>query len=187
MHPPLTVRIHALLERSYANGPGCRAVIWTQGCSIRCDGCCNTGAQDPEGGRAMPVADVVNWVRSTRDIEGVTISGGEPLQQRAAVGTLLREIRRATGLSIVLFTGYDWEHIAKTPGFLDVTRLADVVIAGPYRKHERVERGLRGSANQTVHLLNERYSTADLDAVPEAEVVVGDGAIIETGIAVPTP
>ncbi|MDI7266604.1 MAG: 4Fe-4S single cluster domain-containing protein [Myxococcota bacterium] len=187
MRPALTLGVHALLERSYANGPGCRAVIWTQGCSIRCPGCFNPDAQDLDVGESVPVAALAAWVRSITGIEGVTLSGGEPLQQRAPVGALLREIRRSTALSVVLFTGYDWTHITVTPGFLEVAQLADVVIAGPYRRHQRLERGLRGSANQTVHLPTGRYSLAEVDDVPEAEVIVGDGAIVETGVAVPTP
>ncbi len=182
MGASLTLRVHALLERSYANGPGCRAVIWVQGCSIRCDGCCNPGAQDPDGGRVIPVADLVAWVRSIEGIEGITLSGGEPLQQRAAVGAFLRAIRATTDLSVVLFTGNDWEHIERTPGFLDAAGLADIVVAGPFRRHQRLNCGLRASAKQTIHLLTKWYSPADLEAVPEVEVVLDGHRAVLTGV-----
>ena len=182
MRAPLTLRVHALLEHSYANGPGCRAVVWMQGCSIHCPGCCNPDAQYPGGGRVIPVADLVAWVRSIEGIEGITVSGGEPLQQRVAVGEFLRIIRTATDLSVVLFTGFAWQHVTTTPGFMEVAGLADVVIAGPYRRHQRIERGLRASANQTIHLFTTRCSLADLEAVPEMEVVLDEHRAVLTGV-----
>src|SRR3972149_712339 len=38
---PVILRLHALLPRSRANGPGMRAVIWFQGCTRGCPGCFN--------------------------------------------------------------------------------------------------------------------------------------------------
>jgi len=179
----LSLRIHALLERSYANGPGCRAVVWTQGCSIRCPGCFNPEAQAPDGGRDITVPDLLRRVRSIPGIEGVTISGGEPLEQHEAVGVLLHDLRRTTRLSIVLFSGYPWEHIVREPAYAAVTSLADVVIAGPFRRRQRLEHALLGSANQTIHLLTRRYALADLEAVPEMEVVLDEQRAILTGVS----
>ncbi len=182
MRPPLTLRVHALLERSYANGPGRRAVIWAQGCSLHCDGCCNPDAQDSQGGTDMPVGDVVAWVRSTSDIEGITVSGGEPLQQPDAVEALLRKVRKATDLSVVLFTGYEWNYLPGKPRLMNVARLADVVVAGPYRKRQHLGYALLGSTNQTIHLLTDRYTLTDLEAVPGMEVVLDRGKAVMTGI-----
>ena len=33
--------VHSVLPRSAANGPGERAVVWFQGCDLRCPGCWN--------------------------------------------------------------------------------------------------------------------------------------------------
>jgi anaerobic ribonucleoside-triphosphate reductase activating protein len=178
----LSLRVHALLEHSCANGPGCRAVIWVQGCGIRCAGCCNPGAQDPDGGQVVPVAELVGWVRAIRDIEGLTLSGGEPLQQRQEVEALLRGVRTTSDLSVLLFTGHDWRRVHATPEFGEVVALCDVVVAGPYRREEPHGGGLRGSANQTIHLLTDRYSLADLEAVPQVEVVFDEDDAILTGV-----
>ncbi|MBI5486474.1 MAG: radical SAM protein [Deltaproteobacteria bacterium] len=182
MRPPLTLRVHALLKRSYANGPGCRAVVWVQGCSIRCAGCCNPGAQDRTGGRVIAVAEVLAWVRSITSIEGVTLSGGEPLDQPEAVAALLRRVRRTTDFSVILFTGFDWTRVAGTPALMDVARLADVVVAGPYRRRQHLGYALLGSANQTIHLLTDRYKLPDLEAVPEVEVVLDEVHTVLTGV-----
>jgi anaerobic ribonucleoside-triphosphate reductase activating protein len=183
VRPALTLRIHALLERSFANGPGCRAVIWVQGCSIRCDGCCNPDAQDPRGGRVVPVTDLVAWARSITGIEGITVSGGEPLQQPAAVAEVLRELRPTTDLSVVLFTGCDWASVARSAVLPNIARQTDIVIAGPYRRDQKLDHGVRASANQTIHLLTDRYTMADVEAVPEVEVVLDEQLAVVTGVS----
>ena len=42
---------------SIVNGYGLRAVIWTQGCFIGCEGCQNQETWDPEGGVLVSVED----------------------------------------------------------------------------------------------------------------------------------
>jgi hypothetical protein len=59
----------------------------------------------------------------------------------------------------------------------------DVVIAGRYVAAQHLARGLRGSANKTVHLLTDRYTAADLEATPEAEIILRpDGQVFVSGI-----
>ena len=179
-----SLRLHAFLPRSRANGPGTRAVIWAQGCSLGCPGCFNPQTHAFSGGEIVPVEELFQRiVRLDPAIEGLTLSGGEPFQQREAVAALLARIRRETNLSVIVFTGYTWEEVQ---AMRDAGRLlagVDVLIAGRYVAAERVARGLRGSANKTIHLLTPRHTLADLEAVPEAEVFVGpDGEIFASGI-----
>jgi len=111
-------------------------------------------------------------------IEGLTLSGGEPFQQPEAIAELLARIGGETNLSVLVFTGYTWEEVSALPQAGRLLAGADVLIAGRYVAAERVARGLLGSANKTVHLLTPRYSLADPEAVPEAEVFVGpDGEL----------
>jgi anaerobic ribonucleoside-triphosphate reductase activating protein len=59
----------------------------------------------------------------------------------------------------------------------------DVLLAGRYDASQRVADGLIGSANKTVHFLTGRYNMADLESVPQAEVILNaDGEIILSGI-----
>jgi hypothetical protein len=47
-------------------------------------------------------------------IEGVTISGGEPLQQLAGLAHLLERIKtELPQLSVILFTGFSWEELVR--------------------------------------------------------------------------
>ena len=178
------LRLHAFLPRSRANGPGVRAVIWVQGCSLGCPGCFNPQTHAFSGGEVVSVEELFQRIVELGPaIEGLTLSGGEPFQQRAAVATLLARIRRETNLSVIGFTGFTWEEVQAMPNAGALLAGVDVLIAGRYVAAERVARGLRGSANKTIHLLTPRYTLADLEAVPEAEVVVGpNGEIFASGI-----
>jgi anaerobic ribonucleoside-triphosphate reductase activating protein len=118
-------------------------------------------------------------------IKGVTVSGGEPLQQMGAVAALLGRVRRETALSVVLFTGYAWEEVGRMPAAAALLKCVDVLVAGRYDATQRLDesRDLRSSANQTVHLLTGRYTPADLAAVPPAEAVVApDGSVVLSGL-----
>ena len=48
----------------------------------------------------------------------------------------------------------------------------DVLIAGRFDRNRRTARGLRGSANQRIHLLTHRYELQDLEQSPEAEIII---------------
>jgi hypothetical protein len=58
-----------------------------------------------------------------------------------------------------------------------------VLVAGRYDASQHLARDLRGSANQTVHLLTDRYTMNDLQSVPPAEVIVtAEGKVVVSGI-----
>jgi len=178
------LRIHQFLPLSRANGPGARAVIWVQGCSLGCPGCFNPETHSFLGGELAPVKDLFQRIISLEGtIEGITISGGEPLQQRGPLLTLLRLARQQTSLSILLFTGYTWEEVQRMLDVEELLSCIDVLIAGRYDASQRLAHGLRGSANKTVHLLTNRYTMDDLQSVPPAEVIVtAEGEVVMSGI-----
>ena len=178
------MRLQAFLPLSRANGPGTRAVIWAQGCSLGCPGCFNPQFHAFSGGEQLTVEQLFQRVvRLGPAIEGLTLSGGEPFQQREAMAELLTRIRDETNLSVLVFTGYTWEEVSALPQVGSLLAGVDVLIAGRYVAAERVARDLRGSANKTIHLLTPRYSLADLEASPEAEVFVGpNGEVSASGI-----
>ncbi len=182
------LRVHRFLPHSYANGPGARAVIWVQGCTLGCPGCFNPATHPHAGGEMLPVATLFRRIvaasASTESpIEGVTISGGEPLQQQAPLSKLLTRLRNETSLSLLLFTGYSWAEIQRMPHAAQILACLDVLITGRYDATQRAAHGLLGSSNQRIHLLSARYSAADLRAAPPAEVIVtAEGEVVLSGI-----
>ena len=90
----MNVRVHAIEPRSRANGPGVRFVVWLQGCTLGCPGCFNPLTHDPRAGTERAVDDIVAQLRAVR-VDGLTLSGGEPMQQRDAAFKRLLHRRRA--------------------------------------------------------------------------------------------
>lgn len=183
----LVLRIHGFLPRSLANGPGVRSVAWVQGCSLGCPGCYNPQTHPHSGGQLVAVDDLFDRMAAPEtSVEGITLSGGEPLQQRGPVVALLRRVREETRLSAVLFTGYTWEEVQRLPEAGALVSCLDVLIAGRYDATQRLARELRGSSNKTVHLLSARYQMQDLQSASPAEVVIrADGQVMLSGIDPP--
>jgi anaerobic ribonucleoside-triphosphate reductase activating protein len=178
------LRLHQFLPLSRANGPGARAVVWVQGCPLRCVGCFNPTTRPKYGGRLVSVDELVSrLVALDGEVEGLTVSGGEPFAQRPALLELLRRVRAETALSVTLFTGYTWEEAQRFPRVEELLGCIDVLIAGRYDRRQRIAHDLRGSANKTLHFLTDRYGPADLRAVPPAEIVITpEGDIVLSGI-----
>jgi anaerobic ribonucleoside-triphosphate reductase activating protein len=169
-------RIHAIEPKSRANGPGVRFVVWLQGCTLGCPGCFNPATHAP-GGREIEIESL-----DFGDAEGLSLSGGEPMQQPAAALALL-DHARAHDLSTLMFSGYTEGEIRALPLGPDVLARLDVLIDGRYVASERLATGLRGSANQRIHLLTSRHTLAEVEATPVAEIrIASTGEVVLTGV-----
>ena len=168
------MRVSSISHSSYVNGPGKRAVLHTQGCTIGCADCINPHTWDPSGGLVMRVEDIVRDLR-IEEHDGVTITGGEPLQQPEELAQLLSLIHTRT--TVVLFTGYTKKYLERRGHVGMLSAHCDVVIAGPYipKYNEFTEpRALRGSINQEVLILKGGISMCELTPLPDVEMVIQD-------------
>lgn len=177
-----------------ALGPGRRAGIWFQGCSIRCRGCISADTWPAAPEAAVPVAAVLNWLDGLppEEVDGITISGGEPTDQPDALSALLagigawRRTRRPElpVPDVLVFTG-------RNPGWLDGPAArclagADAAVVGPYVAGRAGVAPLRGSDNQQLVALTplgaERlpaYEASDRSAL---QVAVADEGLWLIGI-----
>jgi anaerobic ribonucleoside-triphosphate reductase activating protein len=179
------LNIARTLPSSAVNGPGERYVIWVQGCSLRCPHCWNPDTWSQRPNTTVSPLDLVKAVLVTPDIEGVTLTGGEPFQQAGELSLLAAHVRLA-GRSVMAYTGYELSDLRSEDQRLLLAQ-CDVVVAGAYI-HERRSLGLpwRGSSNQTVHFLTDRYGPADMQSEPQCEVYVAeDGGLTFTGFPPP--
>lgn len=135
-------------------GPGRRVGVWFQGCSIRCPGCISVDTWDPMLGQ-IAIADIERHLKGWAALaDGLTVSGGEPFDQPAALNLLLRLWRVLSPAAILLFTGYDLAAVA--PWLEAHPGLVDAIVTGPYEKGMPQTRALRGSDNQELHILTIR-------------------------------
>ncbi|MDA8233482.1 MAG: anaerobic ribonucleoside-triphosphate reductase activating protein [Clostridia bacterium] len=148
----MKIRIAGITRESVVDGPGLRAVIFTQGCPRCCKGCHNPDTLDPNGGIEMDVEEVLEELGPLKLIKGVTFSGGEPFIQAVAVAYLARRVK-AQGKDIVTFTGYTFEELMtlsqRDEGIKELLALTNLLIDGPFREEEKdLSLSFRGSRNQ---------------------------------------
>lgn len=144
-------------------GPGRRLVIWTKGCSKKCNNCANPELWSVEGARNYPVNEIVQIVKnivSSEQITGVTISGGDPLEQKDELLQLIQELSLLTN-DILVYTGYTFDEINKIWNSDEIDILLNnvsVLIDGPYIEEKNVETSvLRGSLNQKIYYFKSEY------------------------------
>lgn len=179
----MQLRVAQLVERTRAEGPGCRTAVWVQGCSLRCPGCCNPEMFSPRGGELREVADLAAAVIADGEIEGISVLGGEPFEQAPAVAELAARVR-ASGLSVVVFTGYTLAELDGVPGAGGLLASVDLLFDGRYQR-DRPDRERRwlGSTNQVAHYLTDRYSPDDpqMVAPDTVEIRFGPGGLQVNG------
>jgi len=176
------------------NGPGLRSVVWLQGCTLACKGCINMWSWSENSVLARDVAprsfarELVEG--SDEGTKGVTLSGGEPLQQAAEVLEFVRELKRLQpDWSVFMFTGHtDREVLTELSheAALLLTRECDVTVTGRFERSRRCHGVWRGSGNQQVVFRSDRYRHLE-DGLKHQIPLVGeihlnnDGTLIKTG------
>ncbi len=93
---------------SFVNGPGIRSLLFLQGCSRHCEGCHNPSTWSHKDGKEYEVDELATVIRSECTNRKITITGGEPLEQKEALGLLLQELE---GFDVCLYTGYELEEV----------------------------------------------------------------------------
>ena len=155
------IRIAAVVPVTEAEGPGARFAVWVQGCAIRCLGCCNPHMFDAEGGEAVEPEDLLARLDEVRGrVEGITLLGGEPFEQAAALVPFVRGARER-GSSVVAFSGYRIEELRRDrpPGARELLDAVDLLVDGPFvTSLPGSRRRWAGSDNQDFHFLTDRYS-----------------------------
>ncbi|MEU8612846.1 pyruvate formate-lyase-activating protein [Actinoplanes sp. NPDC048791] len=110
---PLTGSVHSFDVSTGVDGPGTRFVAFLAGCPLRCRYCHSPDTWFQRNGRTTTVDDLVTEIRRyERFIKvaggGVTLSGGEPLQQPGftrSVLTRCKELGLHTALDTSGFYG----------------------------------------------------------------------------------
>lgn len=138
-------------------GPGKRIGIWFDGCNHHCVGCSNPElweSQEKYHTKLETVMDMLAGVIRNNDVDGFTLTGGDPLEQPEALRELLPEISMYTD-DIILYTGYKYEEVQEK--YDDILKFVAVLVDGPYIESRNKEELLRGSTNQRVLILNDKY------------------------------
>jgi anaerobic ribonucleoside-triphosphate reductase activating protein len=147
------LKVNHILESSSVQGPGKRFTIWVQGCSLHCHGCQNIDTWDFDLGTSILVQDLVERVKTAK-VDGLTITGGEPLDQFKPTFELAQKNFKLT--SVFLCTGYNFKQIIGHNIFYEILNYVDIVCSGPFDESKICRSQWKGSSNQEVKYLTER-------------------------------
>ena len=125
------INIWEVQSHNYVNGPGCRFVIWVQGCPLACPECWNKHTWTSKKRNLVSVERLFDQIAETEGISGVTFSGGEPFAQAKSLSELAQMVKNDLGLNLQIFTGYEIDELKgrHQKALLD---LADVIVAGRF-------------------------------------------------------
>jgi len=149
----IKLRLYMTAKSTKALGPYNRYAIWVQGCLKKCSGCISKDSQPLDGGYEEDVASLANSVIDTPDIEGVTISGGEPFLQAEALVSFIEQVKKKKDIGVIVYTGMKFSEIRES----ELAKASDLIIDGEYIEELNDDLSLRGSSNQQVCLVTDRY------------------------------
>ncbi|MBR8826782.1 MAG: radical SAM protein [Gomphosphaeria aponina SAG 52.96 = DSM 107014] len=184
--PPGYVNMMGYVDESGVNGPGCRAVVWVQGCKRECPGCFNPASWSFEINQLISIDELVGKILANPHNEGVTFSGGEPFWQAPALAEVASKLK-AAGKNVMSFSGFTLEELQspKAPrGAQDLLSQLDILVDGPYVDSQAIHspESPVSSRNQRVRVFNPAFSAQVNWASDQVEIhVLKDGSRIITG------
>ena len=108
------MKIAGFYDESISNGLGWRAVLFVSGCPHHCPGCHNKEAQDFNYGEEFNEEEILKRIKENSILNGITISGGEPLCKENVPGVLkfikdVKEIRPE--FNVWCYSGYTLDQL----------------------------------------------------------------------------
>jgi anaerobic ribonucleoside-triphosphate reductase activating protein len=174
------MNIHAY-KISRVNGPGNRFTLWTQGCSKGCSDCFNPETWSYKNNISFTPLEIFEHIKEL-DIDGVTITGGDPLEQERELLILLKLLDTLSlSKGVILFSGFTYDEIRADKIREECCSYIDVLIDGRYEKDKRISSGIKGSSNQNVIYFSSKIKEEELLIDQEVEVCLEGDIISVTG------
>lgn len=152
------LKVDRVQHRTRVLGPGVRVAIWFHGCSRGCPGCIAAEMNRSNDFKLFSASELVDEVIAVDGVEGITVSGGEPFQQDLnELFDFLSGVRTKSSLSIMAYTGFQIEELRQDHATRRLLDLLDVLVDGPYVESLDDGQLWRGSGNQNIHFLSDRY------------------------------
>lgn len=181
------INIATIRECTTAEGPGRRFVIWVQGCLKKCKGCCNPEMQELVKNKIVSTDGLIEKIEQARNkfnINGITLLGGEPILQAKGLLEICKWCKE-NGLSVVLFTGYEYEKLLNSVdcNVRELLKYIDVLVDGEYVEDlYDTERSWVGSKNQKIYFLTDVYEeNEDFFSDRKIEFLIDEKSILMNG------
>ena len=153
-------------EFDITNGPGVRTTLFVSGCTHNCKGCFNKDQQNFLYGEewTKEVEDRFIKLSQNKQIVGINILGGEPMQQDSKVMlNLVKRLKEEVNKPIWVWTGNLFEELSEKPDKLEILKYIDVLIDGKFELEKRdLMLQYRGSKNQRVIDIKKTFEIGDI-------------------------
>jgi anaerobic ribonucleoside-triphosphate reductase activating protein len=174
------MNIHAY-KISSVNGPGNRFTLWTQGCSKGCVNCFNPETWNNRDNIIISPLEIFEHIKDF-ELDGVTITGGDPFEQEDELLELLiliDELNLSKG--VIVFSGFTYDEIRDNKIREKCCDYIDVLIDGRYEDKNRVTDSFKGSSNQNIIYFSSKLKEEELNMDQEVEVSLSNDIICITG------
>jgi anaerobic ribonucleoside-triphosphate reductase activating protein len=202
--------LHGMVSHSTVNGPGERCVIWFQGCTLGCSGCWNPDTHKFDLSKRKHWSYVLDDILHLPvDLEGITFSGGDPMQHFWDLKCLIDCIKvHRPHWSIGMFTGYTYKeliegrwkyffdngsageeelvqplNVGSLEAWKEVEENLDFAIMGRYNKLLPTDKPLVTTSNQELKIFTDRYKPEDFES-QAVEITIDENGIVMTGFPV---
>ena len=179
------MRVFETIKNTNVNGPGNRYSISLSGCFRNCKGCFNKDTNLYYNGRDISIDSLLEDIKNEKEnIEGVSVSGGEPFYQDSELALLLERILNM-GLNTLVFSGYTFSQIKKRS--FKAINYCSYLIEGRFISALPSCSTFQGSNNQRFLELENGEIKNDLTSVYQddynksLEIIINSDKIISTG------
>ncbi len=149
-----SLKLLRTFKETIVDGVGLRYSIYFSGCSHACPGCHNEYSWNPNNGTELTyeiLNEIANEINQNELLDGITISGGDPLFNPKDMLKVLKFLKEKTKKNIWMYTGYTLEEIKKDDLRKKCLKYVDVLVDGRFIK-ELYDPNIkfRGSSNQRI-------------------------------------
>ena len=149
-----SLKLLKTFKETIVDGVGLRYSIYFSGCSHACPGCHNEYSWNPNNGTELTyeiLNEIANEINQNELLDGITISGGDPLFNPKDMLKVLKFLKKKTKKNIWMYTGYTLEEIKKDDLRKKCLKYVDVLVDGRFIK-ELYDPNIkfRGSSNQRI-------------------------------------
>lgn len=171
--------------------------VWFHGCNRNCPGCIaedwNRRSKAILSISAEYLLEMIADEAEARgvNIDGFVISGGEPFRQSEGIVKFIHLASSILEISpdVMIYTGYTLGELlrcgVKKTSFVELLSMVDVLVDGRYIKELDVGEPYKGSSNQSMYFLTNKYSSVDFPNRPRKTSIKSDRSEISL-VGIPT-
>lgn len=146
------------------NGPGKRLTLYFKGCSLTCPACIYKDTNDKSDTQiSISIDGAMELIHSeiiSSQITGLSLSGGEPFNQKNVMYQLLRRVRKETNLDVLVYTGLFPRELGKLRDH-SYKELVDVILSGRFDQNLFSQN--KPLNHKEILLFSDRYTKKDIE------------------------